>query len=397
MLKISVITVCFNSVKTIEQTIRSVIMQDYCDIEYIIVDGGSTDGTLEIIRKYENYLSNWISEPDRGIYDAMNKGIDMATGEIIAFLNSDDWYKENIIQCIANDIQNSKAPISCYDVDVCEGAEIRRFRNELAAELDNIRICMIYSQPATFAKRSLFDKYGKFDVRYKIAGDYDWLLRMYNNGVDIKYKHITVTNFRQSGISSVQGLKASEEARTVAISALYKLREEEKISEIYFCDIYDKIIKFYDEAELYHMVKKAIKNQWIKDKEILRIKLKKEFKRESYSIFGCGLLGEECFSLLKQLEISVSNFWDNNSEKWGSFCGSVEIKSPYEIEKGKTVIIISAAYHTDEIGEQLRYMGLVKEIDFIDYNTIRKKCGMIIKNLYPQIIRMDNRRKALET
>lgn len=91
-MKVSVITVCYNSANTIEKTIKSVISQDYGDIEYIIIDGGSNDGTLDIIDKYKDKISILISEPDKGIYDAMNKGIRIASGEIVGMINSDDWY-----------------------------------------------------------------------------------------------------------------------------------------------------------------------------------------------------------------------------------------------------------------------------------------------------------------
>ena len=91
--KVSIITVCLNSEKTLEQAIQSVISQTYKNIEYIIVDGASTDGTLDIISKYENKITKWVSEKDQGLYYAMNKGIDMATGDIVGIINSDDWYE----------------------------------------------------------------------------------------------------------------------------------------------------------------------------------------------------------------------------------------------------------------------------------------------------------------
>ena len=101
-MKITIITVCMNSVNTIEKTIRRVIEQEYSDLEYIVIDGGSTDGTLEVLRQYESYIDKWISEPDNGIYDAMNKGIELSTGEVIAFLNSDDWYEKDAIKIVEN-------------------------------------------------------------------------------------------------------------------------------------------------------------------------------------------------------------------------------------------------------------------------------------------------------
>lgn len=95
-LKISIVTVSYNAAKTIEQTIKSVINQTYSNIEYIVIDGGSTDGTVDIIRKYEDRIAYWVSEPDGGIFDAMNKGIKVATGEVVGIINSDDWYEHDL-------------------------------------------------------------------------------------------------------------------------------------------------------------------------------------------------------------------------------------------------------------------------------------------------------------
>lgn len=386
MLKISVITVCLNSVKTIEQTIRSVIMQDYNNIEYIIVDGGSTDGTVNIIRKYEDYLSGWISEPDKGIYDAMNKGVSMARGDVIAFLNSGDWYKEGIIKFVANDISDSKSSISCYDVDVFDGTEIRECGQKLAEKQENIRICMTYCHQAVFAKRCLFEEFGKFNTAFSLAGDYEWILRMYNNEIDIKYKAIAVANFREGGISSLQGNKTLKEMKVIAISALNGLMQDKKISKEYFEEMYDKILIHYEKSELNYMAKSAIMSQLIMKNDKLRNSLRENIlKKSMYSIFGCGFLGEECMLLLKQLGLPISNFWDNNPQKWGTCFRNIDIKPPQEIEKGENIIII-CSFHSEEISTQLCGMGLTKDLDFIDYNMIRKNVGMIIKKLYPHII-----------
>ena len=105
-MKVSMITVCFNSKDIIEEAIKSVLSQSYKNIEYIIVDGGSTDGTVDAIKKYDKYISKWISEPDNGIYDAMNKGLKLATGNIIGFLNADDFYADNgAIESVVNTIK----------------------------------------------------------------------------------------------------------------------------------------------------------------------------------------------------------------------------------------------------------------------------------------------------
>ena len=110
-MKISVITVVFNAVDTIEDTIKSVMAQDYRDIEHIVIDGGSTDGTMDVVNQYREYLAMVMSEPDNGIYDAMNKGIDLATGDIIGNLNADDWYADNACLLYTSDAADEVVPV----------------------------------------------------------------------------------------------------------------------------------------------------------------------------------------------------------------------------------------------------------------------------------------------
>ena len=112
-MKISIITPCFNAVEYIEQTILSIINQDYDNIEYIIIDGGSTDGTVDIIKKYEDKVSYWISEPDKGQSDAINKGIAVATGDIFNWINADDFLEKGILKVIALEFQNNSINVLC--------------------------------------------------------------------------------------------------------------------------------------------------------------------------------------------------------------------------------------------------------------------------------------------
>lgn len=170
--KISIITVVFNAKDTIEQTIQSVLNQSYDEVEYIVIDGGSTDGTLDIIKNYQSRISYWISEPDSGIYNAMNKGIERATGEIIAFLNSGDWYERDIFWYIRDNFKDN--------TEILIGRVIRYGNNYIQKEQkrvsdqEDFRVKMIYCHQGIFVKRKLFEQYGKFNEKYKIAADYDW-------------------------------------------------------------------------------------------------------------------------------------------------------------------------------------------------------------------------------
>ncbi|EFV68551.1 glycosyltransferase family 2 protein [Bacteroides sp. 3_1_40A] len=194
---ISVVTVSYNAVTTIEQTILSVINQTYSNIEYIIIDGGSTDGTVDIIRKYADRIAYWVSEPDKGIYDAMNKGTKKANGEYIAFLNSDDWYELDAVSIIAQFADGKN--------DLISGI-IKLYKNDLflyahGSSMDNIYNEMI-AHPSTFMKRDLFWELGGYDLSYKYVADYDLMLRLKKHGGHFVFVDKVIANFRLEGASS---------------------------------------------------------------------------------------------------------------------------------------------------------------------------------------------------
>ena len=178
--KVSLITVCLNSKKYLENTIRSILGQTYKNIEHIIIDGGSTDGTTEVIRKYEKDIGYWVSEPDRGISDAFNKGLHASTGEIIGFLNSEDYYvNDNVIQRIVGVFnQNAEARIvygKTYYVPE-NSSEIVGVMGEQFTD-ERMKKRNIMPHQSVFAKREVFDRFGLFKLHYKFAMDYEYFLR----------------------------------------------------------------------------------------------------------------------------------------------------------------------------------------------------------------------------
>lgn len=176
-IKVSIITVCYNSEVTIERTIKSVLNQTYEDFEYLIIDGKSTDRTLEIIQKYIplfNGRIKLISEPDQGIYDAMNKGIKNASGELIGILNSDDYYEADAVENAVMHINQSKYQI-LYGM-------LRVVRNGIETKIimpkhENLSEEMI-AHPTCFVKKKVYDDFGGFNVRYRSCADHDFMLRM---------------------------------------------------------------------------------------------------------------------------------------------------------------------------------------------------------------------------
>ena len=165
-MKISIITVCYNSAATIEKTIKSLMAQTYRDIEYIVVDGDSNDSTLDIVKKYENQITKWISEPDNGLYDAINKGIAFATGDIIGVLNSDDIFTDNyVLENIAKfHLENS---IDASVGNIMQFNKNQKIVRKYSAENwrpDKLKIGFMPAHPAIFFKRDLFEKFGYYHI-----------------------------------------------------------------------------------------------------------------------------------------------------------------------------------------------------------------------------------------
>lgn len=204
-MKISIITICFNSAETLEKTILSVAGQSYKNIEYIIIDGNSSDDTLGIIKKHEDKISKWISEPDKGLYDAMNKGVALATGDIIGILNSDDtFYDSNVIASIVkfhteNVIDASVGNIMQHNAN---GKTVRIYSSKYWNP-EKLKIGFMPPHPSIFLKASLFEKLGNYELDFKIGADYELIVRYFlKNKITWKYSGITTTAMLVGGLSS---------------------------------------------------------------------------------------------------------------------------------------------------------------------------------------------------
>lgn len=205
---VSIITIVFNGEKYIEKTILSVLDQAYSNIEYILIDGGSKDGTIDIIKKYEKKIDHWISEPDKGIADAFNKGISYATGEIIGIINADDWYELNAVSLAVDALKNA---------DVVYGNMQCWKNNEkdyvFMANHHFLNYEMSINHPTVFVKKSIYEKYNTYNVEYKVAMDYEFFLRLYSSKVVFCYVDQVMANMRQEGISNESFIKGFNEVR----------------------------------------------------------------------------------------------------------------------------------------------------------------------------------------
>lgn len=206
-MKISIITTTYNSASTIKDTLESVNSQNYSIIEHIIVDGGSKDNTLDLIERYGKRVSTVISEPDKGIYDAMNKGIKAATGDVIGILNSDDFFtSDNIIETVVDNFKNHNIDALYGDVHFVNPDDISksvRYYSSAIFKPSLFRFGFMPAHPSFYMKRDLYEKYGLYSLDYKIASDYDLLIR-YLHKEKIKYKYINkdFVTMRTGGVST---------------------------------------------------------------------------------------------------------------------------------------------------------------------------------------------------
>lgn len=207
MIKVSIITVSSNSKSTIKQTIDSVLNQRYPNIEYIIVDNASFDGTVDLIQSYNEKIAKFISEPDEGIYNAMNKGIRLASGDIVGILNSDDFFcNEQVIEKVAASFEDENIDAVFGDVqffDISDIHKIVRYYSSGSFTPKKFKFGFMPAHPSFYVRKEYFDKFGYYKEDYKIAADYELLIRfLYVNKLKYKYLEMPFVSMRPGGIST---------------------------------------------------------------------------------------------------------------------------------------------------------------------------------------------------
>jgi glycosyltransferase involved in cell wall biosynthesis len=204
-IRVSIVTVCFNSKKTLARAIQSVAAQSYPHIEYIVVDGGSSDGSLTLLQENSDVISKWTSERDAGIYDAMNKGWQMATGDVVGFLNSDDVLaSRDAVQQIAQCFDNTDAQAVYGDLELVDdqGRVTRRWHSGRPRRF-KYHLGWMPPHPSTYIRRSLFEDYGGFTQDLSIAADYELMLRFfYRHQARVRYLPQTLVRMLKGGVSN---------------------------------------------------------------------------------------------------------------------------------------------------------------------------------------------------
>ncbi|WP_231318839.1 glycosyltransferase family 2 protein, partial [Escherichia coli] len=212
--KLSIVTVVYNGERFIENAINSVISQKNEQVEYIIVDGGSTDSTLNIIEKYKNKIDIFISEKDKGIYDAMNKGWSKATGEYVAFLNSDDFYQPGLLNSVLNET-NKNPDMIVTNTLIQDGEGKRKLFNRVTRKEDyKLHLRLPFMHPSVFIKKCIISKHNGFSLNYKIASDCDLLLKVLNESISIEYVNAYIV-MRLGGVSDVNYKLGRKEYRDI--------------------------------------------------------------------------------------------------------------------------------------------------------------------------------------
>lgn len=206
-MKISIVTVCRNSKSTIRSTIESVLTQKYSDIEYILVDGASTDGTISIINDYREQIAHIISEPDSGIYDAINKGIERSSGDFLGILNSDDFFASSSVICgLVDFLKDNPLLDATYGdvvyVDKHNVDKVVRYYSSKDFSPRQLRWGIMFPHATFYVRRNLFNKFGLYKLDYPIVSDFELVTRFIKNGIKIgRYPHVMV-KMRNGGVSN---------------------------------------------------------------------------------------------------------------------------------------------------------------------------------------------------
>ncbi|WKT77735.1 glycosyltransferase family 2 protein [Lysinibacillus fusiformis] len=362
--KISIITACFNTENTIEQTIKSVLEQTYKNIEYIIIDGASTDGTMEIVGKYMDKIDVVVSGSDKGVYDAFNKGVQIASGEYVMFLNADDYLLENdVIKQLADFIIKKNEAVCVYgDIYMINESTGYKTKYGQNINLEKLKEGIMPPHPATLLLREVLLALGGFDLQYRIAADFDLMakvLQKYENRM--YYLPIVVSMFRLGGLSS------NDRTRSIV------LNETKSILNKYFPDNRSLV------NQQAHDTNESLMKKWLEqiifhNKSISTPLKEKQIK--SVVIFGSEEMALLIARDLINSDIQIRGYLDNNELRHGIIMNDIEVYHPewlWDIENIKqidAVIFGFQGFHDEAVKKQLDTYKLKKEIQCLSWRDL---------------------------
>lgn len=360
---ISIVTVVYNGISTIETTIQSVLNQTYRNLEYIVIDGGSTDGTVDIIKKYADQLAYWVSEADDGIYDAMNKGIRCATGGVVGIINSDDWYDVRALERVV-------AAFEKHCCDVVHGDVV--FVDERGDELlvqspntmeDHMYLGMSYHHPTVFVRRSLYEECGAFQTKYRIAADYDLLLRFIDFGACFFYLPERLAYFRLSGVSATRRWRCLHETKRIAFS--HFVRRYGSSREDFYARMKRCFWERRQEVLQRYLTERAQRN--LGAENVRHIAEHLFVYGSAFVIFGAGLDGIRCYLWLRASGISVRCFVDNSPAKQKQKILRKLVLSLEECraKMPEALILIASSDYQIEMEQQLENLGCRRFREYI--------------------------------
>lgn len=332
-IKVSIITPCLNSEKTIRDTIESVLGQTYDNIEYILVDGGSTDRTVEIIEEYYPVFGGrlqYTSEKDKGIYDAMNKGIIRADGDVIGIINSDDWYENDVVKEIVQCFESTDAGVVYGEIWVINENDQRMYHTHHST---------FPPHPSTFVRREVYQRFGTFDLHYQIAADRELLLRLMMKGIRFVHINEILANFRKTGISNARNLVCARETYEINIRYLGKCP---------VCNLNrDDIEESYSRSKLLYIS--------YKNPQAIRKVLSRQCDiSDGLIIFGAGNCGIELAEILRICDIPIVFYVDNDEKKWGFERHGITIYSPEILKHVGGHVVVTVTKFQKEICNQIQ-------------------------------------------
>ncbi|MDE6435775.1 MAG: glycosyltransferase [Lachnospiraceae bacterium] len=359
MTKFSIITICYNAEDSIGRTVDSVLVQRYRDFEYIVIDGGSTDRTLAELNKRSHEKLNVSSERDEGISDAFNKGIGKAEGEYLFFLNSGDYFINDLaLDIVSKKLEENPSEIYTFSISTILNACIPKDEEEGLRLWESSMI----PHQATFIRRDVFGKVGNFNPFFKVRMDYDFFSRCYLKKCSFACSPIVITHYDSSGISSTDGYTAVKEG--MSASLLYRdkvdsqnvqywkfLMEQKKI-EGFDTNVVDELNRYRKLSDKYFKTIKLM-NKWIQYYQDNK-KISEYFNRNDFrtiAIYGMGDVGQRLFSELVKSDIKVSFGIDRNRNLVFPGLKIVDWTEDWEMVD---IIVITPFYEYQTINKEIK-------------------------------------------